>query len=282
MLRPFNYIKPSSLTEAIKLKLEFGESAHYLAGGTDLFVNVRNGKLKPKLVIDLKGIRELYGIEQKEDGVFIGALTRMKDIVYSDLLRKLYPVLVEGASVLGDKEIRNRATIGGNVCNASPSGDTIPALFVYEARVVVVSEKGERRELIWDFLKGPGRTSLGDGELVKGFLLPVPPSGSVGKYVKLSRSRGMDLPSLGVAVLYPPLRIAYGAVAPTVVRAKEVEDFLNAHGFTPDSISKAKEMIFSAYSPRPTSLRATPLYKKVLASELPFRILQDLGVISDG
>ncbi|MGB9839085.1 FAD binding domain-containing protein, partial [Thermovenabulum sp.] len=137
----FDYIKPNTLTDALEYLEK--ENAMVLAGGTDVVVNLKSGKINPSFLIDIKGLKELKGIEKIDGGIFIGALTTVDEIKNSPLLSR-YRALVEGAGVLGCLEIRYRATIGGNICNGSPSADTVPGLLVYNAKVEIISKNGSR------------------------------------------------------------------------------------------------------------------------------------------
>lgn len=307
MLTPFDYARPSSLGEAISLLA--GERSRAMAGGTDVLVNIRSGKDKPGLVVDLKGIPELTGIRLEGGSLWIGALTTMDEVASSPLLTGGWSVLAQAASKVGCLEIRYRATVGGNICNASPGADTAPAFLVLDARVVIAGPNGDRNVPLERFWQGPGRTVLQAEELVRGFLIPPLPAGSRGIYQRRSRVKGMDLAGMGMAVLavgtgagmplpdaegpvtgmtapqtYGPLggttasefRIAVGALAPTPVRVKAAEDMLLGRPLSSELLGEVKEYMRNAYSPRATSLRATPEYKKEMAGALLEIALEEL------
>lgn len=285
MLPDFDYVKPKSLTEALEYLEK--ENSLALAGGTDVVVNLRAEKIRPGIIVDIKGIDELKGIRRIDEGIWIGALTAIDDVVHSPLLSP-YRALVEGAGVLGCLEIRYRATIGGNICNGSPSADSLPGFLLYDAEAVLISRRGERRMMLQSFLKGPGKVDLAPGELLNGVILPPPPANSDSRYYRKSRVKGMDLSSVSVAVLAKDLneplkseiRIALGAVLPTVARMKNAEEFLAANKpFDERKLDEAIAIMLNEVSPRKSSLRATPEYKKEMIKVL---IKQAVKEISGG
>lgn len=269
----FDYIKPNTLTDALEYLEK--ENAAILAGGTDMVVNLKSGKINPSFLIDIKGLKELKGIVKVDGGIFIGALTTIDDIKNSPLLSR-YRALVEGAGVLGCLEIRYRATIGGNICNGSPSADTVPGLLVYNAKVEIISKHGSRIIPLENFLIEAGKVDLRKGELLKGVLLPDLEENSSSRYYRVSRVKGMDLSSVAVAVylkdvdlpVFSEIRIALGAVQKTVVRMKNAEQYLQGKPYTLQNIDKAIEIILSEINPRAGSLRATPYYKKKMVGYL--------------
>jgi len=273
MLDGFEYIKPTSLTDALRCLEEDGTLP--LAGGTDVLVNLHEGKLKLKKLVDLKGVKELKGIEKLSDGVRIGALTLVQEIVRSPLLRN-YGALQKGASRLGCLEIRWRATAGGNICNGSPSADTVPGLLLYNAEVLLYSKEGERRMSLEDFLVGPGKVNMAKGEILTAIILPDAQPLSCSRYYRISRVKGMDLSSVNVG-LYAEhygnndltnVRIALGAVLPKVSRMREAEAYINAELLTESRLDEAIKNMLAKLSPREGSLRAAPAYKKQMAAEL--------------
>ncbi|QSQ08136.1 Carbon monoxide dehydrogenase medium chain [Koleobacter methoxysyntrophicus] len=283
MLPDFDYVKPKCIDEALQYLEKEGSKA--LAGGTDMIVNLRAEKITPELLVDIKGLEELRGIKKVDEGVWIGALTVIDDIVHSPLLHA-YRALVQGAKVLGCLEIRYRATIGGNICNGSPSADTLPGLLLYNAEIELVSRHGKRRMALEDFLKGPGRVDLNRGELLKGIILPSPPPNADSRYYRKSRVKGMDLSSVSVAVFARDLnrpqdteiRIALGAVMPTVSRMKKAEQFLSENKpFSEDKLNKAIGIILNEVSPRKSSLRATPEYKKEMVKVLIKQAIKEMS-----
>ncbi len=274
MHRPFDYYRPRTLPEAIGLLSESGTAA--LAGGTDLLVNIRSGKESPRAVVDLKDLPEPRGIRLEGDRIWMGALATMDEIANAAVFRGSLGVLAEAASVVGCYEIRRRATVGGNVCNASPGADTAPALLVLEAEAVIQGPAGIRTMPLPAFYLGPGRTALGPGEILCGFTIPRPPEGSRGVYLRRARVKGMDLAGIGLAALIVfgqgrrnrEVRLALGAVAPTPARAREAEDLLRDQVVEASLLAKVKEVLRRDISPRATSLRASPEYKREMAGVL--------------
>lgn len=260
----YEYAKPTSLPELYRLAET--ENAVKLAGGTDLMLELRDQKISPPLVIDLKGLPELRGIREENGGIFIGAGEPVQAVVEHPLCQP-YTALVQGAGHIGCYEIRWRATIGGNICNGSPSADSVPGLLVYDAKAVLVSAAGERVIPLQSFLLGPGRVDLQPGEVLKGVLLPPPAPGSSSRYYRRSRVKGMDLSGLSAAVYCEGLsnfRIALGAAWPTVARARMAEEVLNAGPFTLQRLEEAIAAILSDVNPRRSSMRASPEYKKAM------------------
>ncbi len=281
MIPNFEYIKPKTLEEAFSC-LET-EGSVILAGGTDIAVNLREGKLNPRLVIDIKALQELKGIKGTADGIWIGSLEPVQRVVEHALIQP-YSALVEGAGSLGCLEIRYRATIGGNICNGSPSADTVPGLLLYEAKAVIASKTGERTAGLEDILLGPGKVDLKKGELLKAIILPKAKEGSMSKYYRITRVKGMDLSGISVAVYAENLgmegkshiRIALGAVMPTVARGRKGERILEGKGLTDELLEKAIKEILKDVSPRKESLRAGPEYKKRMVDVLIRKAISEI------
>ena len=269
----FAYEKPATVARLFELMKEDG--VKLLAGGTDIVPLMREGRLSPRLIVDIKGIEEFRGVHPHGDGVFIGAAEPVEAVVRHPLARP-YTAFIEGAGSLGCPEIRWRATVGGNICNGSPSADSVPGLLVYDADVVLVSESGQRVTPIEGFLLGPGKTDLRPGEAMKGILLKNPVEGSQSRYYRRTRVKGMDLSGLSAAIYCEGLsgfRIALGAAWPTVARARKAEAVLAGKPFSKALLAEAVEAILSDISPRASSLRASPDYKRAM---IP--ILIEMGI----
>ena len=220
-MRAFAYERPTRLDDAIALLASGDAEARPLAGGTDLIIRLRDGTIRPRTVVDIKGLAELDG-DIREDGenLRIGARTVMTDILGDERIRRDYQALAEGAAVVGSAQIRNRATLAGNICNASPAADTAPALLVYGAVVTVAGPAGTRRIPIDDFFVSSGVTTLAAGELVTAIELPRSPIRQGAVHVRRTRRRGHDLASvtLACAVLADGVtRLAYGSLGPRPV-----------------------------------------------------------------
>lgn len=213
----FQYARPASLSEALAM-LEEVPGARLLSGGTDLLVGVRKGTVRPPLVIDLKRVRELApGIERNDTSVRISATTVLTDVIADERVRRQFPALVDAALVVGSIQIRNRATLAGNVCNASPAADTAPPLLVYDALVELVGRTGVRRVSLTEFFLGPGKTALQPGELVSAIELPLPTAPRGSAFGRMTRRRGVDLATVSVCCSVSAAgetRFAFGAVGP--------------------------------------------------------------------
>lgn len=274
-MRPFAYERPTGLEGAIALLVGHGEDARLLAGGTDLIIRLRDGTIRPRTVVDVKGIAELDGDIREVDGFLrIGARTVMTDIAAHDRIRRDYQALAEGAAVVGSAQIRNRATLAGNICNASPAADTAPALLIYGAVVSVAGPGGTRRVAIDDFFVRSGVTTLAAGELVTAIDLPLPaePRGAV--HVRRTRRRGHDLASvtLACAVLADGMtRLAYGSLGPRPVLIVDETGVL-ADPATPDGAKMQRiEALFVGASPSARSMRASPEYRLAMLRVLGVR-----------
>src|SRR4030042_6613867 len=200
-MKSFDYQKVYSLQEALDAASASKGASAFLAGGTDLLVQIKEGKKQPRCVIDVKGINELDGLTLSGDGLSIGALTSIRTLETSLSVSEKVPLLAQTAAKLGSVQVRHRATIGGNLCNASPSADTAPALLALDAQVEIDGKTGTRIIELGSFFLGPGATVLSDGEILTRMKIPLTPSRQGSVYYKLSTRNAMDLAFVGVAVL---------------------------------------------------------------------------------
>lgn len=283
-LKSFEYLKPQSLGEACLLLGTHGPEARVLAGGTDLIVRMRDRQVTPRYVIDLKGIPGIASIAVAEDGdLVIGAGATLNAVAESTLVQGRYQILSQAAHSVGSYQVRNRATLVGNICNASPAADIAPALMALEAVVQVCGPLGDREISVGSFFAGPGKTVLGAGELVRAVRIPAIPYPSKGVYLKHSRRKAVDLAMVGVAVLVvqkpsgPEVRIALGAVAPTPIRAPQAEDLLNRGGFGGPNLDLAAAAAAEGASPI-TDVRASREYRAEMVRVLCRRAVE--GAIS--
>jgi carbon-monoxide dehydrogenase medium subunit len=217
-MQPFAFARPAALAEALALLEEHGPDACLLAGGTDVVVALRNRTLRPKVVIDLKRVAELRpAISETGPWLTINATTALADIGDDQRVRALFPALVEAAATVGSTQIRNRATLTGNICHASPAADTAPALLAYGARVNVVGVRGTRAVNVDEFFVGPGKTVLNRGELVASIELPIAAGRRGATFARITRRRGVDLATISLCCVVESsgrTLLAYGAVAP--------------------------------------------------------------------
>ncbi len=217
-MQPCRYIRPRTLQDAFAVLAEHGSGARVLAGGTDLLVRMRRGHIRPDIVVDVKGLDALRA-DVADDGAAlqVGASAVMADIMADARVQRRYPALVEAANVVGSVQIRNRATLAGNICNASPAADTAPALLAYGAAVHLLSAGGARRIPLDGFFTGPGQTVLSAGELVASIELPGLPQPAGAAFGRITRRRGVDLATVNLCCLVTAsgeARFAYGAVGP--------------------------------------------------------------------
>jgi CO/xanthine dehydrogenase FAD-binding subunit len=276
-VRAFAYERPTRLDDAIALLAGQGPEARPLAGGTDLIIRLRDGSMRPRTVVDLKRIGELDGAIRETDGhLAIGARTVMTDIAADERIRRDYQALAEAASVVGSAQIRNRATLAGNICNASPAADTAPALLVFGATVIAAGPAGKRRIPIDDFFVRSGVTTLERGELVTAIELPLPttPRGNV--HVRRTRRRGHDLASvtLTCAVFADGVtRLAYGSLGPRPVLVTDDTGLLADPTASELAKTQRLEALFVDASPSVRSMRASPEYRLAMLHLLGLRAI---------
>ncbi|HEY3358199.1 MAG TPA: xanthine dehydrogenase family protein subunit M [Polyangia bacterium] len=281
MLLPrFEYCSAATVLEATALVAE-QPGARYFAGGTDLLPQMRTRRQVPR-VVDIKRIPELGEIRDGQGGnLAIGAAVPLAAIAAHPRVVRDYPLLRDCCDVVGAYPLRHRATMAGNVCNASPAADTAVALLALDATVIARGAQGTRAVPIGQFFAGPGKTALADGELVIEIVLPAHSAGMRGSYLRLSRRRGMDLATLGVLVARaasggaPAHRVALAAVAPTPLRVPAAEQLLDAER-GPAALRGASELARAAAQPI-TDIRATAEYRREMVGVLALRGLQALA-----
>jgi carbon-monoxide dehydrogenase medium subunit len=278
-MHTFTYARPQSLVEAVGLLEAHGPDARVLAGGTDLIVRLRDGSATPAVVIDIKRIAELRpGIREADGRVVIGATTVMTDVAASSLVRRHFPALAEAAAVVGSVQIRNRATLAGNICNASPAADTAPPLLVHGASVVAEGPGGTRRIPVDELFVRSGVTTLARGELVTAIELPVPAQRIASVHVRRTRRRGHDLASVTLTCGVDATgitRIAYGSVGPRVLLVIDESGVLADPAATDDAKAPFLEAMLAAASPSPRSMRAGPEYRLAMLRVLGRRALAE-------
>lgn len=244
----FDLHKPSTLKEALRI-LNEKKSSKPIAGGTDLLIDLRNGAYDVEHLVDLGRVEELKYIKETDGTIRIGAMTTHSQLTSSPLIREKAFVLSEAASMIGSVQTRNAATVGGNLCNASPGADTATPLLVLDAKITVASLEGLRSMPLNELFAGPKKTSLGPGELLSEIRFPVPPPGSGGAFLKLGRRKGCTLSLINAAAyieiegdIIQEARVAFGACAPTPIRIPEVEETLKNNrpdGKVIDEVSSA-------------------------------------------
>lgn len=283
MLPEFDYVRPVTKEETIGILTEHNPDAQVLAGGTDLLPSMRDRVLRPKILVDIKGIEELHRITcNPESGLTIGANVTFNDIIESEAIKKNCPLLREVAMKVADQEIRNRATLVGNICNASPAADSAPALLVLDARIVAIGPQGERRIDAESLFTGVRRTCLTRDEMVVAVEIPNPMIHSRGKYWKHTRTRGEDLAIVGVCILLSEarndtmdVRIALASVAPKPVRIREAEKIFTRGGNIDRMIEEAVRTVMTKISPI-SDVRGSREYRIHMAEFLVRKTLREL------
>ncbi len=251
------YFEPKTLNDALSLLAKHGAEAKLIAGGTDVMVDIKF-KEEPGSLVNIKKIPGLAGIKENGASLRIGALTTIRELETSALLREKLPVLWQAAHQFASLQVRNTATIGGNIGRASPSGETLAPLLVLDAKAKVAFTDGEKTEPFSSFFQGPGKTSMGAKGLLTEIEVPYPAPGSKGVYLKHAVRGAMDIAMVGVAVLITPdaakanlqdVRIGLGAVAPTPVRAPKAEALLRGKPLTAVLVKQAAALAASESSP---------------------------------
>lgn len=273
-MQKFDYQKVYSVQEAFDAACS-KEASVYMAGGTDLLVQIKQGRREPRHLIDVKGIREMDGLAVSGDEFHIGALACIRTLETASSILERVPLLAQAAAKLGSVQIRYKATVGGNLCNASPSADMVPALLALDARAVIFGVRGRREVGLETFFLGPGATALADGELLTHLEIPLTHKQSGSVYYKVSTRNAMDLAFVGVAVLLEvdqndrisKARIALGAVAPTPIRVLPAENRLEGGALSLDAARESAELAAQSCNPI-SDLRASAEYRREMVREL--------------
>ena len=279
----FDYVRPASLVEACRFLARHPKDARPFSGGTDLFVRMRDGLCQYRYLVDIKhldGTERLHFDPQL--GLTIGAAVNMNRVIAMPEVEQHYPLLAEAASSVASYQLRTRATIAGNICNASPAGDTIGACLVMDAKLKVHGLEGERSIPLSDFYLGPGNTVLAPGDIVTAVHLPTIQEGSTGKYIKLGRNRLSDLAIIGVTVFAQPtpdlhsgwrFRIALASVAPIPLVAIEAEAILAENIITEEVLERAARSAQQACTPI-DDVRGSARYRKAMVHRLVYQALR--------
>lgn len=282
-MKNFEYFAPQSLVEAMNFLDKYGDQSKILAGGTDLVVKMKNSRVAPAVIIDVKKIPELNRLEWKPNqAMYIGAAVPLSRIITFPPVKSKYNMLHEACSLIGSLQLRNRGTLGGNLCNAAPSADSAPALICLNAKIHISQTNGSRALPLESFFRGPGETVLNSRELVSGIEVPLPPEHTSGCYLRHTPRQDMDIAVVGVAALMVfdttfkqcrEARIALGAVAPTPIRVPQAEAILMDKPITETTIEEAAEK--AAEAARPVSdIRGSADYRKEIVKTLTRRSLR--------
>jgi carbon-monoxide dehydrogenase medium subunit len=280
-MRTFDYVRPSSVREACAALATGDGPVMVLAGGTDLLVQMKQGILRPRALVSLKDVPGLSSVRVEKDGtLLIGAATTLAAVENSPEVHETFFAIAEAAACIGSVQVRSRATLGGNLCNAAPSADMAPILIACGAHAVLADGRVERTVPLEDFFVGPGETVLRRGEVLTSIRVPPPPAKSYAKYHKSFRS-AMDCCTAGVAVfavfaggsaVVRDVRLSLGAVAPTPIRARESEKLLIGRDL--DEALMARAAATAVEEVRPISdVRASADYRRTLVEVLMRRAL---------
>ncbi len=278
------YFNPKNLHETLSLLGRLRGKAELIAGGTNVIPDMRDKVTKPQVLIDLSQVKNLSYIKEEKQRIRIGALTTISDLASSEVIKKHAPVLYEAARQIGNPLVRNRATIAGNLADASPAADTAGPLLVLEATVLLEKQKAKVKTIPLDrFFTGPNRTVLKKDELVREILFPKPGISAKMAYFKFGLRNAMAISVVSVAVLMEmekgrvkKARIGLGAVAPTPIRAYGVEELLINQQLTDELIEKCGERVREEIRPV-TDIRASLEYRKSLTSVILKRLLQQVS-----
>ena len=259
----FEYVKPPTLREAVRLLARYGPRARALAGGTDLIALISDGMVAPETVVDLKGIPGLDRIEFKNGIISIGALVTFSDLRQSPIIARKFPLIREMTGWVASVGIRNRATMVGNLCSAVPCCDSGAVLLVYDAAVLVTGPAGKRKVPLREWFLGPRKTVLKRGEIATGATVALPKKKHGACFVKLRRYEGEDLAQASVTVLALAgnrYRVSFGSVAPRPIAAERIEALLDGQALSEDLIQKAVRLVPEEITPI-TDIRATKEYR---------------------
>ena len=277
-MKKYDYFQPETLKDAYSLMEKSNGMAKYIAGGTDLIANIKNRLIQPDALISLRRITEISGITQNKD-LTMGSMTLLRDIEKDPNIGQNYPALALAVKMLATPQIRNVATIGGNLCNSAPSADCAPPLLVLEASVTLEGPGGQRSIAVEDFFMGPGQTCMDMSEILTKIII-TPPGGNTGMaFLKLGRV-STDIAVVNAAACLTmkkkvciKCRLAVGAVAPVPLRVKSVEKMIEGQEISPELVDKAGKMAEEEVKPI-TDVRSTSDYRRIMSGVLVKRAIE--------
>ncbi len=280
MIPEFDLYMPRTLSEALALLADNGPEALPIAGGTNLIPDMRGGRRRPAVLVNVGGLAELRGIRREDGHLVVGGGTTLAEVLESPLIAEEAPVLHRAARVFANPLVRNRATLAGNLVDASPAADSAPPLLVLDAEVELRSREGVRRMLLDDFLMGVRKTARRPDELLTAVRWTAPAPGTYTEFYKVGLRKADAIAVVSVAVLVErdeegrvrKARIALGSVAPRVIRAREAESLLEGELLTEDRIAEAARLAAEATSPI-SDVRAPAAYRREVAESLVQRLL---------
>jgi len=276
------YKKAESLNEALKLKSDYGERGVFIAGGTDLMVDIRNKVLKPEAVIDISGLDEINYIRQDKNEISIGATTTLSDIQKSPVISSYAPVLLKACRQCANPLIRNIATIGGNLVNASPAADMAPPLLVLGAKILLKSINGERVIPLEEFFSDVKKTNHRDDELVTELRFDKA-QGKKCEFLKMGQRNGTSIAIVSLSLLFDlvdgiisDLKLALGSVAPIPIRAHQTEDLLRGAESSSENMKKAGDILMNEVTPI-SDVRGSAEYRREMSAVLLEMAFHNLG-----
>lgn len=286
-MKPFEFFSPITLAEASRILADHNGQGRALAGGTDLLIRMKRKQWTPRAVVSLNRVAGLNEIALNGD-LKLGARVTLNQLIRSQIIRAHFPVLAQTARNMAGVQVRTLATIGGNLCNASPSADMAPPLMALNARVVLVGVEGERVVPLDEFFVGPGKSVLQPGEILREILVPRPNDFTRASYHKLEHRQAMDIAMVGVGVSVQiehrtsniencsDVRIVLGAVAPTPLRAKRAEEILRGNILNEENIAHAARVAAEEAKPI-DDVRSSMWYRREMVEVLTRRQLMELG-----
>lgn len=290
-LPEFDYIRPASLAEASDFLVRHAAEARPFLGGTDIFVRMRDGFLTPKYLVDVKNLDGTNDLRfDPQQGLTIGAAVNMNRVAASPEVQTHYSLLAQACQSVASYQLRTRATIVGNICNASPAGDTIGACLVLNGVLHIHGANGLRQEPLEKFFLGPGKTTLKPGDIVTSIHFPLPPTGFKGVYLKLGRNQLSDLSIVGVTVMgYPDaatpsgyhFRLALASVAPIPLEPVKVETFLANQSINSETIQEAARLAAGSCTPI-DDVRGSARYRTAMVRNLTRKGLQEVWKMLGG
>lgn len=282
-MQAFNYVVPRSIREVVSLLEQHGDRARILAGGTDIIVQLREGRRKADLVVDIKDVPDVNELSYNSDqGLHFGAAVPCWRIYEDRVLAKTYPGLIDAVSLIGGIQIQGRATVGGNLCNASPAADTIPSLIVLRTICTIAGPGGTRNVPVEEFCTAPGQTVLQRGEFLVSFEIPSPTKNSGSSYLRFIPRNEMDIAVVGVGssvvlnddrTKFVSGRIALGAVAPTPLFVRDAGDALSGNEVSDTVVHMAAKIAQAAARPI-SDMRGTAEQRRHLVGVLTRRAIE--------
>lgn len=280
---PFDYVKPETVAQLVDGLRISGSEGAVLAGGTDLLVKIRHGMAFPGVLFDISELADSRSIIDEGHQLRIGAAVRMSELGTSAAVQRVIPSLATAVYEMSSRQIRNRATLGGNIVTASPAADAVPPLLAAGASLVLVGQKGRRETSLAEFLTGPGKTTLKEGEILLEVIVPDEGAGCISRFVKVGRRKSSAISVVNLASwmkvgtnhVVNDIRIVLGAVAPTAIRAKRAEEALR--GRTPSAKTLAEVARLAGEECHPISdVRGSDRGRRLLVEGCTLRMLQSL------